>query len=384
MSAHEWRVYNEPGARRVIVSKELPGDRWLRALAAADCRVEVCATTEVLSEAAIMEAIGASCDGAIGQLTEAWGEALFDALRAAGGTAYSNFAVGLDNVDVGAATRCGIAVGNTPGVLTETTAELAVALTFAAARRIVESSRYLAAGRFEGWLPGLFLGKLLHRGTLGIIGAGRIGGAYARMMVEGHKMDLLYCDVEENRELEAYVSSYSDFLRANGRRGVSCRRAGMDELLGAADVVSVHAGLDESTFHLIDASHLARMKQGAILVNSSRGALVDEVALVAHCRSHPDFYAGLDVFEREPGTAAGLLELPNIVSIPHLGSATRWTREGMATLAARNIAGRLTGSPVWGGDDISPFLFDESPPAAPSIVNAHELGLPVLDVKGTA
>jgi hydroxypyruvate reductase 1 len=384
MSDYTWRVHNDRGTKRVIVTKELPGDLWLQTLTAADCRVEVCSTTDVLGQAAILEAIGRRCDGAIGQLTETWNEELFEGLRVAGGTAYSNYAVGLDNVDVRAATERGIAVGNTPGVLTEATAELAVALTFAAARRIVESSRYLAAGRFRGWLPGLFLGKLLHGATLGIVGAGRIGAAYARMMVEGHKMDLLYHDVRANRELEAYVAGYSAFLSANGQKGVTCRRTSLDEVLHAADVVSIHSALDESTHHLIDASRLAGMKDGAILVNASRGALVDERALVAHCQAHPGFRAGLDVFEHEPDTAPGLVELPNIVTVPHLGSATRWTREGMATLAARNVAGLLFGWPAWGDADVSPFLSPGAPEAAPSIVNAHELGLLVLDPGGRA
>jgi hydroxypyruvate reductase 1 len=380
VSNNDWRVHNERGTRRVMVTKELPGELWLQALTAADCRVEVCATTDALDQAAIVEAIGSRCDAAIGQLTETWGEESFERLHAAGGIAYSNYAVGYDNVDVPAATQRGIAVGNTPGVLTEATAELAVALTFAAARRIVESSRYLAGGRFAGWLPGLFLGKLLHGKTVGVIGAGRIGAAYARMLVEGHKMNLLYYDVRANRELEAYLASYSALLVANGQPALTCRRTDtLEELLRAADVVSVHASLDSSTRHLIDGARLAQMKDDAILVNASRGGLLDERALVEHCRTHPEFCAGLDVFEREPSTAPGLVESPNIVSVPHLSSATRWTRESMATLAARNLAGLLSGWPVWQDADVSPFLNSGAPQAAPSVVNAHELGLPVLD-----
>jgi hydroxypyruvate reductase 1 len=163
---------------------------------------------------------------------------------------------------------------------------------------------------------------------------------------------------------------------------VTCRRTTLDELLGAADVVSVHAALDEGTHHLIDGLRLAQMKDDAILVNASRGALLDERALVAHCKAHPDFYAGLDVFENEPDTAPGLLELPNVVGVPHLGSATRWTREGMATLAARNVAGLLSGWPVWGDADVAAFLTSGAPQAAPSVINAHELDLPVLEQGG--
>jgi hydroxypyruvate reductase 1 len=155
----------------------------------------------------------------------------------------------------------------------------------------------------------------------------------------------------------------------------------LPELLGEADVVSIHAALTAETRHLIGAPELAAMKRTAVLVNASRGPLVDEAALVAHCRAHPGFRAGLDVYEDEPAMAPGLGELDNVVVVPHLGSATTWTREGMATLAAANAVAMIEGRPVWppvsGRDDVAPFLDDPAPPrAAPSIVNADELGLP--------
>jgi hydroxypyruvate reductase 1 len=194
VSPKQWRTHNESGNKRVIVTKELPGDRWLNILTAAECKVDICTSPDVLSSEEIIAAIGDRCDGAIGQLTEPWGEDLYAALKAGGGTAYSNYAVGFNNVDVDAATRHGIPVGNTPGVLTETTAQMAVALTFAAARRVGEAERFLRDGRYKGWLPSLFMGNLLWRKTVGVIGAGRIGAAYALMMVEGHKMNLVYYD----------------------------------------------------------------------------------------------------------------------------------------------------------------------------------------------
>ena len=151
LNARGWKTRNPGGAARVIVTKELPGDRWLEILAQADCRVEVCTSTEPLTVGEIRSAIGKGCDGCIGQLTEPWGEELFGTLKAAGGRAYSNYAVGHNNVDVESATGLGIPVGNTPGVLTETTAEMAVALTFAAARRVVESDTFMRSGRYGGW-----------------------------------------------------------------------------------------------------------------------------------------------------------------------------------------------------------------------------------------
>jgi hydroxypyruvate reductase 1 len=271
----------------------------------------------------------------------------------------------------------GIPVGNTPGVLTETTAEMAVALTFAAARRVVESDTFMRTGRYKGWLPGLFLGELLRGKTVGVVGAGRIGTAFARIMAEGHRMNVLYYDLYPSRELEEQIAAYGAFLKSRGEDSISCRRAEtVKDLLREADVVSLHTVLDDTTHHLINADRLSVMKESAILVNTCRGQVIDEAALVAHCRKNPNFRAGLDVFEDEPAMKPGLKELDNVVIVPHIGSATVWTREGMATLAACNVAAILMGHPVWQGPDISPFLEGEAPKAAPSIVNAKELGLP--------
>jgi hydroxypyruvate reductase 1 len=375
-------LVNPAGSRRVLVTRELPGARWLQLLTAADCRVEIAQGEDILTAEEIRAACGERIDAVIGQLTESWSAEALGALKAAGALIYSQYAVGYDNVDVAAATRLGLPVGNTPGVLTETTAEMAVALTFAAARRIAEGDRLMRAGAYHGWLPTTLLGSLLYRGSLGLVGAGRIGAAYARMLVEGHKMDLVYYDVRPNAELERYVADYAAFLAARGEAPVTCRRAeALEELLSACDVVSIHAALSAETHHLIGAPELAAMKEEAVLVNASRGPLVDEAALVAHCRAHPRFRAGLDVYEREPAMAPGLAELDNVVLVPHLGSATTWTREGMATLAAANAAAILQGWPVWppvaGREDVLAFLDGEKPPrAAPSIVNAVDLGLP--------
>lgn len=378
MEPIDWRVHHPEGRKRVVVTKELPGRRWLDLLARADCRVEICTSTDVLSTESILKAIGSRCDGAIGQLTETWDEALFSALRAAGGRVYSNYAVGFNNVDVDAATRQGIPVGNTPGVLTETTAEMAVALTCAAARRTGEAERFLRAGKYQGWLPTLFMGELLKGKTVGVIGAGRIGAAYGRMMVEGHKMNLLYYDLNSNEALETYIHAYGEFLESRGEPPVTCRRAEtVENLLRQADCVSIHTVLDASTHHLINTERLAMMKPNAILVNTSRGPVIDEAALVSHCRSHPDFRAGLDVFEDEPDLKPGLDALDNVVIVPHIASATNWTREGMAVLAAGNVAGMLMGYPAWQQPDIDPFLEDPSPKAAPSIINAKALSIPV-------
>ena len=377
MALKKWRTHNASGSKRVIVTKELPGDRWLNILSQADCTVEICTSTDVLSTEDIKAAIGGRCDGAIGQLTEPWGDELFAALKAAGGTAYSNYAVGFDNVDVDAATKHGIPVGNTPGVLTETTAQMAVTLTFAAARRVGEAERFLRNGKYRGWLPTLFLGNLLWRKTLGVIGAGRIGTAYAHMMIEGHKMNLIYYDPHTNKALEDHVTRYNNFLKSQGQAPISCKHAQtVEELLQQADCVSIHTILDETTHHLINEKRLALMKADAILINTSRGPVIDEAALVAHCQKHPDFRAGLDVFEDEPKMKPGLAALDNVVIVPHIASATSWTRQGMATLAASNVAAILMGYPAWQRPNILPYLEGNSPKAAPSIINAEALGIP--------
>ena len=377
MALKKWRTHNASGSKRVIVTKELPGDRWLNILSQADCTVEICTATDVLSIEDIKAAIGGRCDGAIGQLTEPWGDELFAALKAAGGTAYSNYAVGFDNVDVDAATKHGIPVGNTPGVLTETTAQMAVTLTFAAARRVGEAERFLRNGKYRGWLPTLFLGNLLWRKTLGVIGAGRIGTAYAHMMIEGHKMNLIYYDPHTNKALEDHVTRYNNFLKSQGQAPISCKHAQtVEELLQQADCVSIHTILDETTHHLINEKRLALMKADAILINTSRGPVIDEAALVAHCQKHPDFRAGLDVFEDEPKMKPGLAALDNVVIVPHIASATSWTRQGMATLAASNVAAILMGYPAWQRPNILPYLEGNSPKAAPSIINAEALGIP--------
>ncbi len=374
MGAMEMRTVNAAGRKRVLVTKNLPGQRWVDILTAADCQVDIMTSSDVLSVNHIKKALGTTCDGAIGQLTEDWGDELFTALKDAGGTAYSNYAVGFNNIDVAAATRHKIPVGNTPGVLTETTAEMAVALTFAAARRTGEAERFMRAGKYKGWLPDLFTGHLLWRKTVGIVGAGRIGEAYARMMVEGHKMNVIYCDLHANQPLETFIADYSRFLESQGQSGVTCKRAeNIEGLLWEADCTSIHTILDDSTHHLFNADRLATMKTDAILINTSRGPVIDESALVDHCRANPDFRAGLDVFEDEPAMKPGLADLDNVVVVPHIASATRWTREGMATLAACNVAGIFSGYPLWQQSDISPFLENEPPRAIPSVVNAEAL-----------
>jgi hydroxypyruvate reductase 1 len=197
------------------------------------------------------------------------------------------------------------------------------------------------------------------------------------MMVEGFKMNLIYYDLYRNEGLENYIAAYGEFLKSHGEDPVTCTRTEtVEDVLREADLVSLHPVLDETTHHLMNSERLVMMKENAILVNAARGPVIDEAALVAHLQKHPDFRVGLDVYEDEPAMKPGLEKLDNAVIVPHIASATIWTRQGMATLAGTNAAAILNGYPVWQDPDIRPFLEGDPPKAAPSIVNAKELGLP--------
>jgi len=228
----------------------------------------------------------------------------------------ANHAVGYDNVDVPACTSRGVWVTNTPGVLTESTADLAFTLLLTLARRIREGERMVREGRWRGWAPTQLMGMELHGKTLGIVGYGRIGQAVARR-AEGFGMRVLFSDMGSGVPLE--------------------------ELLAQADIVTIHAPLMKETHHLIGAAELLRMKKGALLVNSARGPIVDEAALVAALQAGHIGGAALDVYEFEPKVHQALLARDDVVLLPHLGSATRETREAMARLALTDIERVLRG-----------------------------------------
>jgi glyoxylate reductase len=270
----------------------------------------------------------AGVDGLLALLTDRVDDELLDA---AGPQlkVVSNFAVGFDNIDVQALTRRRIPGGNTPGVLTETTADLAFALLMAAARRIPESVDYVRAGRWRTWGPMLLMGVDIHGGTLGIVGFGRIGREMARR-ARGFGMEILYHDVHPaSPEDEAQLGA---------------RRVDMAELLERSDFVTLHVNLTDETHHLIDAEALRAMKSTAVLVNTSRGPVVDPVALEAALRGGEIFAAGLDVTEPEPLPADHpLVGLPNCVVVPHIASASRVTRDRMAAMAAANLLAGVRG-----------------------------------------
>jgi glyoxylate reductase len=240
----------------------------------------------------------------------------------------ANCAVGVDNIDTAYARKKGIWVTNTPGVLTEATADLTWALILATARKIPPSDRFVREKRFRGWELDLFLGREVSGKRLGIIGFGRIGRAVARR-AQGFGMEIRYFDphrlsLEEERD---------------------CRTAylPLDELLATSDIITIHASLSPETRHLISAEKLRLMKKAAILVNVARGPIVDEAALAEALRRGDLWGAGLDVYEREPDIEPQLLELDNVVLLPHIGSATEETRLRMAMTAARNLIQGIRG-----------------------------------------
>ncbi|GJQ24138.1 D-glycerate dehydrogenase [Candidatus Brocadia sapporoensis] len=240
----------------------------------------------------------------------------------------ANYAVGYDNIDVKAATAKGIVVTNTPGVLTDSTADMAWALLFSVTRRIVEGDKLTRAGKFTGWAPMMLLGGDLIGKTLGIVGAGRIGTAMA-MRSRGWEMRVLYTT----------RSSRNAILEEN----LHAKRVDLETLLKESDFISIHAPLSEKTRHLIGAKELSLMKRTAYLINTGRGAVIDEVALISALRNKRIAGAGLDVYEEEPKLKPGLAELDNVVLAPHLGSATVETRTKMSLMAAENIIAVLNG-----------------------------------------
>ncbi len=311
------------GRQRVFIARALPGDAAER-IAEAGFSVKVHPGESGPTRDELM-AESASCAGLLTLLGDRVDEELLD--NAPGLKVVSNYAVGYDNIDVDAATRRGVAVCNTPGVLTDATAELALALLFSAARRTCEGDRFVRSGAFEGWSPMLLLGVEIRGKTLGIVGAGRIGQAV------GQRAACLGCTV-----LYADGAAREAFETETG-----ARRVPLDALLRASDFVSLHVPLTAETRRMIGAPELASMKPGAVLINTSRGPVVDEEALARALAEGPLRAAGLDVYEEEPAVHPALLERDNVVLLPHLGSAAEETREAMARLATDNLLAALSG-----------------------------------------
>src|SRR6476469_2694392 len=313
---------------KVFVARLIPDDGIDPVVAACDARV----WEDDLPppRAALLDAIR-GCDGVLTLLTDRVDDEFLDA---AGPQlkVVSNYAVGFDNVDVPACTTRGVAVGNTPGVLTDTTADLAFALMLAAARRLPEGDRYVRDGRWQTWGPLLLLGPDVNGATIGIVGFGRIGQAVARR-AQGFGMRILYHDVQRLPD---------DVTKPLGASFVT-----VDELLAESDFISLHVNLTDETRHLINERTLAAMKPTAVLVNTSRGPVIDQLALADALRGGVIWAAGLDVTDPEPIPMDDpLVGLDNCLIVPHIASASRATRGKMAAMAAANLLAGVRGEPL--------------------------------------
>ena len=306
---------------KVLVTREIP-EAGLRPLEGFDVTVisELPPEHDELLEAA------RGVDGVLSTLTEKIDATFMDA-SGYGLKVVANMAVGYDNIDVAAAKERGIVVTNTPGVLDETTADTAFMLLLAAARRLGEGERIVRAGKWEAWGPKMLTGPDVWGKRLGMIGFGRIGQAVARR-AKGFDMEIFYTARSRNEDAE---------------KRLGARYVELDELLRESDFVTIHTPLTEETTHLISASELQRMKQRAVLVNTSRGPVIDEGALAEALADNRIFAAGLDVYEEEPKVHPKLLELENVVLAPHIGSASIETRDKMASTAGEDLRAVLRG-----------------------------------------
>jgi glyoxylate reductase len=320
------RASDRRGRPRVFVTRDLPGTALSRLATVAELDVW---PERLPPPPEVLRARAAPADALITLLTDQVDAGLLDAcprLRVV-----ANMAVGYDNLDVAELTRRGIPAGNTPGVLTESTADLAWALILAASRRLVEGAKAVVSGQWLTWEPSFLLGQELYGAVLGIVGMGRIGQAVARR-AGGFDMRVL---------------AWSRQPKPMPDLGVAMSWVGLDEVLASSDVVSLHCALTPETHHLIGAAQLARMKPSAVLVNTARGPVVDQVALAQALRTGRIAAAALDVTEEEPIPLDDpLLGLPNCLVVPHIGSATIQARSRMADMAVDNVLAGLAGLPL--------------------------------------
>jgi len=277
-----------------------------------------------LDEANIRQA-AEGCVGIVSQLMDPIREAV---LSTPGLRCVSNVAVGFDNIDVAAATAHKVMITNTPGVLDDATADFAFTLLMSTARRIVEADSFTRSGRFRGWAIDMMLGQDIFGATLGVVGVGRIGRGVAHR-AKGFNMRILYYDPQP--------------LPREAEEQLGATRVDLNRLIAESDFISVHVPLTNETHHLFSTAQFNAMKRNAILVNTSRGPVVDEAALVGALTAKKLAGAGLDVYEREPAVHPGLISMPNVVLAPHIASATVRTRSEMSAMAARNMATAVRG-----------------------------------------
>ncbi len=310
---------------KVYVTRPIP-EPGIGMLKEAGYEVEVNNEDRVLSQEELKVKVS-NVDAILSLLTD---KINADVLEAAGTNLkiVANYAVGFDNIDLDAAASKNVAVTNTPGVLTEAVAEHSLALIMAVARKIVEADKYVREGKYKQWEPQLLVGEEMFGKTIGIVGMGRIGSYLAKICAAGLEMKVLYQDMMRNDLME-------------GEFGIT--KVELDQLVRESDIISVHTPLTDETKHLIDKEEFGLMKTGAILINTSRGPVVSEVALIDALKSGKIAGAGIDVFEFEPEISEELMSCPNLVMTPHIASATTKARQSMSEIAAKNIIAVLSG-----------------------------------------
>ncbi len=312
---------------QIYITRHIP-DIGINLLRAAGHTVDVSTKDGVLTPNELKDALKAKpYDAVISLLTDTINKDVFASVPTA--KIFANYAVGYNNISIPDSKEAGVTITNTPGVLNNTVAEYAVSLMLAVAKRIPEADVFTRAGKYVGWAPELFLGADLKGKTLGILGAGRIGYEVAKKAHFGFEMKIIYNDVKPLPALEKDLGA--EF------------KATTEDVLREADVVSIHVPLLPSTTHLINAERLKLMKPSAYLINTSRGPVIDEVALVDALKNGVIRGAGLDVFENEPALAKGLAGLPNAVITPHIASASEETRNKMSEMVAQDVIDFLAG-----------------------------------------
>lgn len=308
---------------KVFVTRKIP-DAGLKLLKKR-CKVKVYSKDRVISEADLIKGVK-WCDALLCLLTDKINKKVLDANPKL--KIVANYAVGYDNIDVKYAASKGIPVTNTPNILTDSVAEHTFALMLAVMKRVVESDQYTRAGKYKGWAPMLFLGAEMKGKTLGIIGLGRIGSGVAERASHGMGAKVIYYDIKRNLKFE---------------KKYHAKKATLTNLLKKADIITVHVPLLKSTHHLIGRKEFAMMKKTAYLINTSRGPVIDEKALVSALKTKRIAGAALDVYEKEPLLTRGLRKLKNVILTPHTASATLEARQAMSALAAENILAVLNG-----------------------------------------
>ncbi len=309
----------------ILVTRKIPKS-GLDLLKAAGHKIKLHNKSTAMSRKDMLKA-SKGCDAVLSLLTDRIDDEFF-ARTGAQLKIVANYAVGYDNFDLSAFKKYGVIATNTPTVLNVAVAEHAIALILASAKRVCEADRFTRAGKYKGWEPELLLGTELAGKTIGVLGLGRIGADVARRAARGLDMNVLYYDVKRNEAFE---------------KDLGATYVTVEELLSASDVVSIHVPLLPTTRHLIDAKKLRLMKKTAILVNTSRGPVIEEKALVTALKAKRIAAAGLDVYEFEPKLVAGLSKLPNVTLTPHIASATIETRDAMARISAQGIIDALAG-----------------------------------------